>query len=77
MDPLIAVWVHHRQLQIFGRRLRVASTIAALARRTVGQLRLKFAELFGEQTRTGNKAWLIKRIAWQLQALAEGDLSQR
>src|SRR5262249_11302962 len=24
-----------------------------------------------------NKVWLIKRIAWRLQALAEGDLSER
>ena len=25
----------------------------------------------------GNKAWLVKRIVWRLQALAEGDLSER
>jgi hypothetical protein len=40
-------------------------------------LRARYAELFGEPTRAGNRAWLIKRIAWRLQALAEGDLSQR
>src|SRR5262249_32672437 len=28
-------------------------------------------------TRTGNKAWLVKRLAWRLQALTEGDLSAR
>jgi hypothetical protein len=33
--------------------------------------------VFGEATRAGNKSWLIKRIAWRLQALAEGDLSER
>src|SRR5262249_585618 len=32
---------------------------------------------FGEATAVGNKPWLVKRIAWRLQALAEGDLSER
>jgi Protein of unknown function (DUF2924) len=40
-------------------------------------LRRRYAELFGEPSRTGNKAWLSKRIAWRLQSLAEGDLSER
>jgi len=40
-------------------------------------LRRRYAELFGEPSRTGNKAWLIKRIAWRLQSLAAGDLSER
>jgi hypothetical protein len=44
---------------------------------TVQALRLHYAELFGEWTGAGNKDWLIKRIAWRLQALAEGDLSAR
>src|SRR5262249_26218573 len=45
--------------------------------RTVPELRLRYAEVFGEATRAGHKSWLIKRIAWRLQALAEGDLSVR
>jgi len=40
-------------------------------------LRTRYAEVFGEQPHTKNKPWLIKRIAWRLQALAEGDLSER
>jgi Protein of unknown function (DUF2924) len=48
-----------------------------LKRLTVGQLRQRFAELFGEATPASNRTWLIKRIAWRLQALAEGDLSER
>jgi hypothetical protein len=43
----------------------------------VPKLRERYAEAFGESTRTANKAWLVKRIAWRLQALAEGDLSER
>jgi hypothetical protein len=41
------------------------------------QLRERYAEVFGEPIRTGNKAWIIKRLAWRLQALAEGGLSER
>ena len=51
--------------------------LAALTHMGVGELRGKYAELFGEPTRTGNKTWLVRRIAWRLQALAQGDLSER
>jgi len=54
-----------------------AQELAALPRLTVTALRGRYAQVFGEATRVGNKAWLIKRIAWRLQALAEGDLSAR
>src|SRR5439155_6578375 len=30
-----------------------------------------------ETTNAGHKGWLAKRIAWRMQALAEGDLSER
>src|SRR5262249_23167454 len=51
--------------------------IAALPTLTVAQLRTRYAEIFGETTNAGHKTWLVKRIAWRLQALAEGDLSER
>lgn len=51
--------------------------LAILRRSTTAQLRQRFTELFGEPPRSANKPWLIKRIAWRLQALAEGDLSAR
>jgi hypothetical protein len=44
---------------------------------TMPELRQRYAELFGEATRVGNRDWLCKRLAWRLQALAEGDLSDR
>ena len=44
---------------------------------TVAQLQAEYAEVFGEETPAHNKAWLVKRIAWRIQALAEGDLSER
>ena len=51
--------------------------LAGLPHLSMADLRGRYAQLFGEATRTSNKAWLRKRIAWRLQALAEGDLSER
>ncbi len=55
----------------------VAREVAALTRMTASDLRARYAEVFGEPTRTGNRTWLVRRIAWRIQALAEGDLSER
>src|SRR5262245_8907996 len=55
----------------------VARELAALQRLTVPQLRLRYAEVFGETTNANNRTWLVKKIAWRLQALAEGGLSER
>jgi hypothetical protein len=55
----------------------IATTVAALRQMTVGQLQTRYAEVFGERTLVRHKTWLTKRIAWRLQALAEGDLSER
>jgi hypothetical protein len=55
----------------------LAAEIAALPRRRVSELRITFADVFGEPTPSHNKVWLVKRIAWRLQARAEGDLSER
>jgi hypothetical protein len=57
--------------------LNVGKELAALQRLTIKDLRAKYAEVFGDCTNAANRAWLVKRIAWRLQALAEGDLSER
>lgn len=57
--------------------LNVAKEVAALERMTPNELREKYAAVFGEGTVTRNRTWLVRRIAWRLQALAEGDLSAR
>jgi hypothetical protein len=57
--------------------LNLVNEVAALQRLSVGQLRQRFAELFGETTQASNRTWLVKRIVWRIQALAEGDLSER
>ena len=51
--------------------------IQQLSRMTVRELREKYLEIFGEQTRAFHKEFLRKRIAWRIQVLAEGDLSER
>ncbi len=56
---------------------KIEQEIASLQAMTGMELRVRYAEVFGEPARTGHKTWLVKRIAWRLQALAEGDLSER
>ena len=57
--------------------LNVGKELAALNRMEVADLRVRYAEVFGDETKTKNKPWLVKRIAWRLQAIEEGDLSER
>jgi Protein of unknown function (DUF2924) len=35
-------------------------------------LRIKYQEMFGAETRSSNKQFLFRRIAWRVQARAEG-----
>ena len=58
-------------------QLNIAKEVAALRRLSTRDLRARYAETFGEATNANNKVWLVKRIAWRLQALTEGDLSER
>ena len=51
--------------------------IATLRRMTPAQLRDKYLKVFGEATRSGNREFLCKRLAWRIQSQAEGSLSER
>ena len=55
----------------------VWAEIDDLRSRKTGALRAKYQELFGVETHSSNKQFLFRRIAWRLQARAEGDLSER
>lgn len=57
--------------------MTLAKQLAELESLTTGQLRQTYADLFGDECRSGNRTWLIRRIAWRLQANALGGLSQR
>src|SRR6187399_995971 len=51
--------------------------IEKLRRASISALRQKHREVFGEETHSRHRQHLFRRIAWRLQAVAEGDLSQR
>jgi hypothetical protein len=51
--------------------------IDALRHQTVGQLRVKYLEVFKQESRSNNQQFLVRRVAWRMQANAEGGLSER
>ncbi len=51
--------------------------IEQLRKLRIGALRSKYRELFGDESRSFNKQFLFRRVAWRVQALAEGDLTER
>jgi hypothetical protein len=57
--------------------LAISSEIDDLRHKTVVQLQIRYLEVCGEPSRSNHKQLLMRRIAWRLQALAEGDLSER
>src|SRR5262245_54055433 len=57
--------------------INVAKELAALDAMTVAELRTRYAQVLREETRVDSKTLLVKLISWGLQALAEGDVSER
>jgi hypothetical protein len=55
----------------------VLKEIEGLRQLTVRGLRDKYREVFGEDSRSNHKDFLFRRIAWRIQANAEGGLSER
>lgn len=51
--------------------------IDQLRQMTTAQLQLKYRELFGQPSHSNHKGYLFRRVAWRMQALAEGGLSER
>jgi hypothetical protein len=51
--------------------------IDALRHQTVSQLRVKYLEVFRQESRSNNRGFLVRRLAWRLQANTEGGLSER
>lgn len=54
----------------------VTIEIAELHNKTVNQLVQRYEQVFKEECRSRNKQYLIRRIAWRLQANDEGGLSR-
>ncbi|WP_375743699.1 DUF2924 domain-containing protein [Corallococcus interemptor] len=55
----------------------VPQQLAALASMSVPDLAEKYLEVYGEPTRSRNRDYLKKRLAFRIQELAEGGLSAR
>ena len=55
----------------------IATEMAGLDGMTTGELAERYADLHGQPCRTRHRAYLIRKIAWRIQANAEGDLSER
>jgi hypothetical protein len=55
----------------------VIAAIEELPQLKVAALQKRYRELFGEDSKSSNKQFLFRRIAFRLQANAEGDLSER
>lgn len=51
--------------------------IEGLRSLTTAQLKQKYREVFGEESRSNHKQFLFRRIAWRIQANAWGGLSER
>ena len=55
----------------------VTAQIQALRGMKVADLRVKWRELFGEESRSNNRDFLWRRLAWRVQEIAYGGLSER
>jgi DUF2924 family protein len=44
---------------------------------TTSGLKKKYLEVFGEESRSSNKQYLVRRIAWRMQADVQGGLSEQ
>ena len=55
----------------------IVAQIRAIQAMSVAELRLKWHDLYGEDTRSCNRVYLWRRLAWRVQELAYGGLSER
>lgn len=55
----------------------IAAQVKVLQKMRVAELRERYLELYGEETKSRNKTWLFRACAWRLQELAFGGLSER
>ena len=55
----------------------VLEEIERLRRASLAELLTRYREVFGEDSRSRHREHLFRKIAWRVQALDEGDLSER
>ncbi|MDA9859455.1 DUF2924 domain-containing protein [Rubripirellula sp.] len=57
--------------------LNINQAVAEMELMTTRELRERYTAVYNEGTNARNKKWLIKRIAWRMQANAQSGLSER
>jgi hypothetical protein len=53
------------------------ASLEELRRMNIPALKQRYFALFGQESKSSNKAFLFRRLAWKLQAQAKGGLSER
>jgi len=71
------LWVNNEREDPSSMDPTVIHVIEELGSSNVAVLKKRYHELFGVESKSLNKQFLFRRIAWRLQANAEGDLSER
>lgn len=57
--------------------LNITREVAHMKRMSTGELKAHYESVCGESPRSHNRDWLVKKIAWRLQANQEGGLPER
>jgi hypothetical protein len=60
-----------------GMNAELDQQVHQLRQMTTAQLQRKYRELFGQASHSNHKNYLFRRVAWRVQALVEGGLSER
>ena len=55
----------------------VCAKMERLGSLTLAELRERYREVYGEEATSAHRQHLVRRIAWRLQALEQGDISER
>jgi hypothetical protein len=57
--------------------MNIQSELVRLNKLRMPELHAEYMRLHGEEARSNNRIFLVKRLAWKLQSMAEGGLSER
>lgn len=57
--------------------LNITREVACMKQKTTGELKDQYESVCGEPPRSHNRDWLVKKIAWHLQANEHGGLPER
>lgn len=57
--------------------MNVTSELRRLSSLTLAELRAEYERVSGEPARSNNRPFLLKRVAWRIQAAASGGLTER